>query len=153
VFIVSSGEIEASSKPSISSACHFSLLWRSGRFSIMIFISSFRAAFHNVADDLTMSTRSFSSSADSDGTVSGRRVSSIRYMVDSTKFDFADEPPRASIPCRVKTLHALSLRPSKPESDLDTTSKNWVTSWWFGRLLSRKNGCHMTSHRHVEMIC
>lgn len=90
----------------------------------MIFISSFRAAFHNVADDLTMSIRLFSSSVDLNETVSDQRVSSIRYMIDFIKFDFADEPSRASISRRVKSLYALSLHSSKSESDLNTAFKN-----------------------------
>ncbi len=64
-----------------------------------------------MANDLIILTRPFLSSTDSDGIVSGRRVSSIRYIVNSTKFNFIDEPLRASIPRRVKTLHALLLRP------------------------------------------
>lgn len=153
VFIVSSDEIEIFSKFSISSTCHFSLLWRLRCFLIMIFISSFHAAFHNVTDDLTMSIKLFSSSVDLNETVSDRRVLSIWYMIDFIKFDFADESSRASISRRVKTLHALSLHSSKSENDLKTAFKNWVTSWWFDRLLSRKNDCHMTLHRHMKMIC
>jgi len=90
----------------------------------MIFISSFRAAFHNVTDDLTMSIRLFSSSVDLNETVSDQRVSSIRYMIDSIKFDFGDELSRASISRRIKTLHALSLRSSKSENDLNAAFKN-----------------------------
>lgn len=100
-----------------------------------------------------MSIRLFSSSVDLNETVSDQRVSSIRYMIDFIKFDFADEPSRASISRRVKSLHALSLHSSKSESDLNTAFKNWVTSWWFDRLLSRKNDCHMTLHRHMKIIC
>ena len=124
ISIFLSGGIEASSRPHISCACHFSWSLGSGCFIITNLASSFRAASYSATDILIMPTKPSLNPVDSDGTVSGRRVSSTRCTVDSTGLDSIIEPPRASIPRRVRTLHALSLCPPLAASDSDTASKN-----------------------------
>ncbi len=151
--IFPSGGMEASSTPWISSACHFLWSLGSGRASTTTLASSFCAAFHSVTDSLIIPNKAFSSSADWDGVVSGRRIRRIWCTVDSTWRDAITAPPRASMPRRVSTLHALSLRPPETERDSDTASKKWPTPLWSGRPSWGKNGCHMELHRLTEMTC
>lgn len=150
VSIFSSGGMDAPTKPWMSSACQFSLSLGSGRFSTRNLASSFRAVFHSVTASLIILIKSFSNSTDSDAIVNGRRISRTPCNGNSARLD---STLRSSMPRKVRTLHALSLRPPDWESDLDTSSKNGPTTSLFGRLFRGKNGRHMKSHRQTEMTC
>ena len=97
---------------------------------MVILASSLRAAAQSVAEFEMRERRSFASSVDSEGGISGWRLVRIRCTVDSIWLgSVVVGRLRALLPRRVRTRHTLSLRPPEAESEVDNASRNWLTLW------------------------
>lgn len=150
VSIFSVGGMNVPAESWMSSACQFSSLLESERFSTTNLAASFRAIFHSVIESLIISTMFFFNSADSDVIVNGRRILRMWRNVGSA---WLDPILRSSMSRKIRTLHALSLRPLDRESELDTSFRNELTMSLYDRLSCGKNDFHMKSHRQTEIMC